>query len=222
MQVGFNQESAMKAGSETTTIDRSGAFKAVIEKAIEHESQNGAKGIRFSFTDKTTGLSATSILYLYKTTGEEIAFTHNFLQALMGLLNITSVKTEMGTVREYDRDAQGEVDKRLPIFPDLVGKHIGVCLQRVQYAKNNGDLGWQFNIKNFYHAKTNQTYREVIENKEAEQYKRDIEVYQDKLLDTAPQTGGTGFGSQGQQSGGAGFGSSQHAKVTIEDDMIPF
>lgn len=155
----FNKEEAQKAGSNY--IENSGYHICTITDAELIHKDSGAKFVRLLLEDDFGKSTRTDILVVKKN-GEK-AFGNNFIQSLMGTLRIVNL----------NHDSNNK-------FPMLINKHVGVVLEKEEYAKSdNSGIGYKFNVLHFCDHVSNKTYAESSQNKEAKAYKQEVK---DKLL----------------------------------------
>jgi hypothetical protein len=158
MELTFNKSSAESAdrGSLITT---SGVYTGILTKAEVFKKASGAAGIEFAFESEDGSKADFLSIYTRKKTGEE-SFGMGHIHALMGILGLSKVNT------------QSDGDRT--IIPAFCQKKIAVALQREDYLKNNGTVGYKMNILHFFDAVTKKTYAELSSGKEAKTYLREI------------------------------------------------
>ena len=142
----FDKEAAQKAGGSDYVMETGGYTGAIQAKAITAKS--GSLGIEFSMkTDE--GLQANYIqIYFQKSDGERIKSGYGHLQSLMGLLQI-------GELAHPQSDQNGDC-----WINELCNKRVGLFLQKRMYTKNNGEDGYDFQLRAVFDPQTLQTYKE--------------------------------------------------------------
>lgn len=148
----YNQELAMKGG-QSLFISETGAYVGKISQAKWSTTKNGAKSLEISFeTDDGMKSDYLSVFYFGK--NGDIASGHNMIQAIMGCTgakNLTAVN-------------QGQD----VIAPELIGKRVGLMLQKVLYTKQDGQDGYRFQILCPFSAASRKTVSEHLHNQPAE------------------------------------------------------
>jgi len=176
----INAELALKADG-SAYLSQGGVFSATITKAKIFSLPSGVKGIEFAF--ETTGGKCDFVKIMTKNKDGGDNFNVAKIHALGTLLQISELIVKDG------------------VIPQFVGKEIGVALQREDYKKQDGSLGYQFNLLHFFDAKTLQTAREKAENQAPNTASRPIVDKRLSANESAPQ-------SQGY--------------APIEDESLPF
>ncbi len=160
-----DQEAATKAGGGDF-ISEGGAYMGIITKAVCVQAKTGTQGIEISFEEKT-GLKANYItLYYQKQNGEVIKGGNSIINALMVIMGLQSLS--------YTQDGQET------ICVELVGKPIGLCLQKVLYTKNDGSEGYKFELRFPFDTSTGLTVKEKLSNSPAKSVSLFESNYKDK------------------------------------------
>lgn len=164
----FNEDSAKKSGG-SDFLQEGGAYICTIESAIYTKAGTGSHGIEFSI--KTSeGLKANYITAYYaKDNNEPINSGQSLLNALMGFIGAAGLSFSNTTLD----------GAQVSIVPELMGKTIGLFLQKKLYTKNDGSEGYKFDIRCPFDAKTRQTFKERIASKTAESIDRMASSYKD-------------------------------------------
>lgn len=163
MEFNFEQQYAISA-DQGGYISEKGVYEGVLTKAELFTTPNGAKGIEFAF-ESTNGEKADYMKVYTRKNNGEISFGFGMAQSLLGLLGLKSVRIEPS----FDTNT----------MPELCGKAIAVALQKEEYAKADGGVGYKMNILHFFDSKTKKTYSEKVNNKPALIVNREIK---DKLI----------------------------------------
>lgn len=159
----FNEQQAASA-DRAGRIDTSGAYIGKITSAYAIKSKNtGTDGITFAFESPSDG-SADFTLYIRKENGDDV-FGMNLVQAMMSIFGIRGLRSVEGKYKKYDYDAKADVETSGEIFPDLMGKNIGLVLQKEKYSKETGGEGWRMNLAGVFHAETRLTASEIRDKK---------------------------------------------------------
>jgi hypothetical protein len=143
----FDKEQATKA-DVGTSISTSGNYVGKIVKAVYFKKDTGSGGIEFTF-ESDDGRKCDYIRIYTKNKDGSPNFALAKIHALMGLLKLA----DLPAVTEGDRYA----------FPVLNGKRIALQLQRREYAKADGRVGYTMECLHFCDYETHLTYRETID-----------------------------------------------------------
>ena len=147
----------MKAGG---TALETGAYEGHIKEAIWGASAaKGTKFLELSFETSSGNEVNFMRLYYQKATGEEVKGGASMINAIMGL-----TRTQSLTEKQVGIDQQ--TNTPIVSAPELIGKDIGLLLQKVLYTKNDGTEGYKFEIRLPYNPKTRQTLKEMVANSE--------------------------------------------------------
>jgi hypothetical protein len=162
MNYEYDEDAAGHAEDFANRVDENGAYIGQFKRAEAIVSSNtGTKGVRFEFEAPGGGSAAFSI-YTEKSDGTRI-FGFNIVQAAMSILGLRSLKAVPGKVQEFVDGKLAEVDGE--VYPDLLGKNIGVVLQKELYTKGDGKDGWRMNLQTVFHPTSKLTASEIKEKK---------------------------------------------------------
>lgn len=163
IEIGFNEELAGKADDFANRLDTSGAYIGTFLRAEATTSQAGTEGIVFEFDGGSAGKTEFT-LWTRKEDGST-AFGMNFVQALMLMFGLRNLRSVAGKVMRWDEDANGRVEQDGEVFPDLVGKRIGVVLQKELTTKRSGGDSYRMNLYGVFHHESKLTASEIRERK---------------------------------------------------------
>ena len=187
----FNAEAAQRAdrGGFITT---GGVYRGQLKSCKVFSKDSGSKGIEFSFEDNDG--ATVNYLQIY-TTGKDgqPLFGKDKISALLGLFSMQSV------------NVSGCASEGFTI-PALCDKNIAIQIQREEYYKNDGDVGYKFNLLSFLDHGTLKTYNEKINNLAASVAERKIK---DKLVSP-------------KQDGGVNNRQDANDKAPFPEDDLPF
>jgi hypothetical protein len=180
----FNEESARQAGA-SNFIDATGKYKGNFTLAKEVISQKGTEGIEFSF-ESDDGRTANYLqLWTYNAKGEAL-YGKKVLDALLCCARLKTL-----TPKEETIQGKNGAEKVLT-FPGLYDRKIGLLLQREEYQKSNGDVGYKFNIFAPFHAETELMAVELLDKKTTpELLPKVLSGLADKPLQTRSRTTST-------------------------------
>jgi len=159
----FNEEQASKADDFANRLDTSGAYVGTFTKAFGATSQKGTEGITLEFDAGSAGKTEVT-LWARKDDGEP-AFGMNFLQSIMLMLGLRSLKSVTGTVEAWDNDANKRIEQDGEVFPELMGKRIGLVLQKELTTKQSGGDSYRMNVYGVFHHESKLTASEIKERK---------------------------------------------------------
>jgi len=164
MNYEYDENAASHADDFANRIDENGPYVGVFKRAEAIESANtGTKGIRFEF-EAPGGGTAQFSLYTEKEDGTRI-FGFNIVQAMMTMMGLRGLKSAPGKVMQYDEDAGKSIEVDGEVYPDLIGKSIGVFLQKELYTKRDGKDGSRMNLVSVFHPESKLTASEIKERK---------------------------------------------------------
>jgi hypothetical protein len=159
------------SGSTGGRVDEPGAHIGTIIKAKAITAKSGATGIEIDFETDGKKTANGLQLYTHNKDGQPI-FGEKQVHALMTCLKIRGITPRPGTVKEFDYDAKAMVERQATIYPEMMGKKVGIVLQKEIYTKNDGSDGERFNFFCPFAAETNQLAAEVLDQRPAEQLER--------------------------------------------------
>ncbi|GLS27766.1 hypothetical protein [Marinibactrum halimedae] len=203
--ISFNAEAARQGEGGSNRIDTTGAYAGLFTKAKHIQATTGTIGIEFEFED-SSGATARMTLYLVGKDGSQLRGGKT-LQAMMLCMGVQQTIPVNGMVKEYDFDSKSEVERSAFIYPELLGKPIGLLIQMEEYEKQDKTIGRKPNIYAPFNAKSRQTSVELLDQAPAQKLDKMLQSVTDKLL---PKNNGQ---SQQQNSG---FNSDPN------NDNIPF
>ena len=159
----YDPDAASKADDVASRIDTSGPYIGQFKLAHSITSSKGTEGLAFEFTSPGGG-SASFTVYTRKEDGTP-TFGNNQLQAMMGILGLRGLRSVEGKFEAWDNDTGKRVEVGGDTFPDLVGRDIGLVLQKEKYTKNNGQEGFRMNLFGIFHPVSRLTSSEIKERK---------------------------------------------------------
>ncbi|KDB58482.1 hypothetical protein [Bordetella bronchiseptica] len=187
----FDEDSARQAGA-SSFIDATGKYKGTFTMAKQVISQKGTEGVEFSF-EADDGRTANYLqLWTFDVNGKPL-YGKKVLDALMCCARVKTLTSKEGTVEGKDGP------EKAVIFPGLHGRSIGLLLQREEYQKSNGTLGYKFSIYAPFHAETELMAVELLDGKTTpEMLPKVLDGLQDKPLQSRPRTPSTNHHAQSE------------------------
>lgn len=190
-----------------------GKYKGKFIRAEKLISTNkGTHGVGFSFISET-GQSSRFDLWT-KDAQEKELMGYKALMAIMACMKVRELTVKTAQVERYDYDTHQKYTENAEVFPELMGKDIGLLLRNTEYEKmrdgqKTGDTAWRLELYAPFEASTELTAGEIIDKKKSpEQLQKIISSLADRPLKkgSAP--------APRQSSGGPAGGDM--------DDDIPF
>lgn len=169
----YDEDAAGHAEDFVNRIDKNDAYTGKflnawpIVSARKDDGSGETAGVHFDF--EGIGKETASFdVYTIKKDGTKL-FGYNMLQAMMLLMGVKGLKTKKGKIQEYEEDPATKkrklVEKEGDVFPDLIGKPIGLIFQRELYNRQDGKEGTRVNMIASFHPETHLTASEIREKK---------------------------------------------------------
>ena len=171
----FDESAAGHAEDFANRIDKSDAFIgkftnvwALVSKTKD-DGSGGTSGIHFEF-EGTGGERGQADIYTIKKDGTKL-FGYNMVQAMMLIMGVQGLKTKKGEIEGFVDGKREKMEG--DVFPDLIGRSIGVIFQKELYTKSDGKEGSRYNLIATFHPETRLTASEIKEKKvKPEKYER--------------------------------------------------
>lgn len=165
MSLNLNANEARQADRVNSAIRESGKYKGVITRAEKLLSKKGTEGLGLSF--KADDGSTANYLDLYTVNQE--GETLPSMATVQAILCCTRTKTaDEGkiTFKSWDADTKKEIDKTADGYPSLMGKRIGLLLQReLSTNVENGKENDRVIIYGVFDADSELTASEILDQK---------------------------------------------------------
>lgn len=159
----YNEEQAAKADDIANRIDTSGAYVGVLTRAEATESQGGTQGLVLELDAGSAG-KCEFTLWTRKEDGSS-AFGMAFVQSIMMMMGLRGLRSVAGRVSRWDNDTNQRVEVDGEVFPDLLGKRIGLVLQKELTSKKSGGDSYRMNLYGVFHHESRLTASEMKERK---------------------------------------------------------
>ncbi|MFU2317834.1 hypothetical protein [Rahnella sp. PCH160] len=156
MSFKFDPEAAKKAGN--MGISENGAYEGVISSAVYTFGKDGSQSQALEISLDSNGAKANYLRINYLGKDGEPTFGMGLISALMwsaGIKEAAPVKVQGPEGEEWHNQM-------------LVGKSVGLVLQKTLYTKANGGDGYRMEIRQAFKCGTRKTYAEHAENQPAE------------------------------------------------------
>ena len=210
----LNPEGARKVGTSAMISERGGYIGQFV-RAEAVESRQGTQGVEFDFLSDD-GQSA-KFLTVWTVNGSGVELSgRRMIDAIMTSLGVKAISAQQAVVKKWDTEQRTEVSVRATVFPELMGKRLGLVLNREEYEANDRDhtRKWKNAIVCPFEAATRRLAGERLDNKPALGLDRLLRILQDRPLRTTSGPHHNGNGAQSPDQGGSGFDDMQ--------DNIPF
>lgn len=212
----LNADNARQVGANSF-IDQKGAYVGFFTRAERVISDKGTQGIEFDFKSRDGATANYLTVWTQNGEGKEL-YGRKIVDGILTSLGLRSISTADATVKRYNHETRKEENARAVVFPELMGKAIGVVLVREEY-EGQGGRKWKNLLACPYEAATGRLPIERLDNKPAEGLERILATLRDRPLKEGARRGGA------QQSGGGSrsmSGAAQGSGFDDMDDDIPF
>lgn len=163
----YDDSAAGHAEDFANRIDKSDAFIGKFTNAwalvskTKDDGSGGTSGIHFEF-EGAGGERGQADIYTVKKDGTKL-FGYNMVMAMMLIMGVKGLKTKKGEIEGFVDGKREKMEG--DVFPDLIGKSIGVIFQKELYTKNDGKEGSRYNLIATFHPETKLTASEIKEKK---------------------------------------------------------
>jgi len=218
----FDQSAALTADNTHGRITEKGKYIGKFTRAEHITSKNtGTIGIDFDFVTDD-GLRARLALYTRKADGTTI-YGYRQLMAILACLRQRGVSEPQNVLAKvYDFDAQREVEKLIPQFPELLNKPIGLLIHMEQYGEEGK---WRPGIAYAFEANTELMASEILKKKTVpEQLPKALLTLRDRPMKEANQNASIPNAYEAAKNGNLAY-ANQLARAGWLDDLdsdIPF
>jgi len=187
----FDKPAALAADAPSRITEK-GKYIGHFTRAECIQSKTGTEGIDLDFVTRE-GARARFALYTRKADGTH---TYGFKQ-LMALLTCLKqnglADPQPLKARVWDADQNGEVDKVVPQFTEMLGKPIGLLLHMEEYTTQKGEAKWRAGFAHAFEADTELMASEILAKKVSpEQLPKVLLQLKDRPLKPQAQDGGFG------------------------------
>lgn len=168
MSFKFDPEAAKKAG--TMGISENGAYEGVIASAVYTFGKDGSQSQALEISLDSNGAKANYLRINYLGKDGEPTFGMGLISALMwaaGIKEAAPVQVQGPDGAEWHNQA-------------LVGKSVGLVLQKTLYTKGDGKDGYRMEIRQAFKCGTRKTYAEHAENAPAEAVDKMVAALKDR------------------------------------------
>jgi hypothetical protein len=172
----LNADLARQVGM-TSRITQSGRYVGRFTRAELIASRQKTEGVEFTFETETGQIADYLTCWTHNVEGREL-YGLKVLNAILTCMRLREIAPRVAKLE--DRNG-GTRDAR--VFPQLLDKPIGLVLQREEYLKQDGNVGWKFSIVAPFEPSSGMTAAEILGRAtEAAQIDRIVESLRDKPL----------------------------------------
>lgn len=199
VEYGFDEGAASKA--DEGRIDTSGAYVFTITRAEATTSaKKGTQGVTLAGLSEGNG-DVEFTLWTRREDGSPI-FGFNQLQAIMAVTGVRGLCGAKGKVMAWDEEEGGRMEKDGTVFPDLIGKKVGLVMQKELYTGGSGKTSFRMNCVGAYHHESHLTASELKDRKVKPEK---LEKMLARLKDKDSRTGGKEEEASPVATVGSGF-----------------
>ncbi len=161
----FDKEQAKQADQINSAISESGKYIGVITRAEKLLSINGTDGLGLSFKSDSGATSDYLDLYTKSASGAVLP-SAKIVQAILGCLKLKQANDGPITCEKYSKDAGKREVVQVNGYPELMGKRIGLLLQKeLSTNEKNGKDVSKMIIVGVFQADTELTVSEMLAGK---------------------------------------------------------
>jgi hypothetical protein len=190
----LDTKEARKADTVNASIRESGKFTGVITRAEKLLSKNNVEGFGLSFKSDDGSTANYLDLYTVKPDGEKLRGL-GFVQAILCCTRTKEATEGTITFEKWDGEAKAMVKATADGYPALMGKRIGLLLQK-ELATNNKTFAdvERLNVFGVFEADSEMTASEILDKKtHPEQLSKLVQALMAKpVRDTRVKTASSG------------------------------
>lgn len=164
----LNPQAAKEADTFGAYLQDSGKYVGTFTRAEKLISKaKGTHGIGFTF--ECNGQTTKFDVWTMKATNEHLQ-GFKTINAIMACMSLRSIQEVPGVVEFYDWDTKTTQKAQSLVFQDLMGKPIGLVLQKTEYEKMKdgyatGETGWRLELVAPFRAADEFTASEILDRK---------------------------------------------------------
>lgn len=222
----LDTNAAREADSFGSYLTETGKYVGTFTRAEKLISKNkGTHGIGFTF--ESAGQTTRFDIWTMDAQNKHLS-GFKAVNAIMACMSLRGIAPKQGQVERYNWDTQQKETVQADVFPDLVGKPVGLVLQKTEYEKMRdgqytGETGWRLELVAPFRAADEFTASEILDRKtKPEKLASIIAVLSDRPLkkrNTQQQGRAVDYEAGNQAAAAAGAGSGFDG---MDDDSIPF
>jgi hypothetical protein len=159
MNYAVNRENAI-AASGNARISEKGKYVGQFTRAEYVVSDKGTIGIDFSFKGSDGATADYLTIWTQSKDGSEI-FGRKVVDAMMTCVRAKTMEAKRARVEKYNAATKQKEMMDAYIYPELMGRDIGLLLYVEEYVKNNGNVGTKMVISGCFEADSGKTAQEI-------------------------------------------------------------
>jgi hypothetical protein len=213
MSLTLNSNDARKADNFNSVIRESGKYVGTITRAEKLLSRNNVEGVGFSFKTDDNASANYLDLYTVKPGGEKLR-GYSIVQAILCCTRTKTADDGKITFEKWDSDERRMIQATADGYPALMGKRIGLVLQReIGTNQNTGEDTDRLNIVAVFEPSTGLMASEILDSKtKGERLEHVV-----KMIENNPVRD-----TRKRSAGRAPAASAPPSDSTPFDDSIPF
>lgn len=165
----LDTQSAREAENVSSFLNETGKYVGKFTRAEKLVSTNkGTHGVGLTF--ETAGKQTTRFDLWTMDRDNKHLMGMKALNAIMACMKVRGIQPKAGKVDRWDYDTKKMLIADAEVFPDLMGKPIGLLLRNTEYAKmkdghETGETGWRLELYVPFDAATEMTASEILDRK---------------------------------------------------------
>lgn len=163
MSITLNADDARRADAFSSLITESGKYIGVITRAEKLTSSTGTEGLGLSFKSDDGQIASYLDIYTVKSDGTKLS-GHNLAQAILCCTKTRSADDGTITCDKWDPDERKMMPCKVPGYPVLMNKKIGLVLQKELSTYQDKDREKMI-IVGVFQAETGLTASEILDGK---------------------------------------------------------
>lgn len=124
----LDTQEARRSDNRSQVINEAGKYVGVITRAEKLTSKNGAEGLGISFKADSGATANYLDLYTSNSSGDKLP-SASIVNAILCCLKVKEVQEGQIEVEKWDKEAKETYKSKVPGYPSLIGKKIGLLLQ---------------------------------------------------------------------------------------------
>jgi hypothetical protein len=163
MSLRLDINEALTADRLSTAISEAGMYRGIITRAEKLLSKKNTQGVGFSFKSDTGETANYLDLYTVNADGK-ILPSFATVSAIMACCKIKEANEGIITYEKWDKEARALVEEKAEGYPDLMGKRIGLLLQKeLSTNEESGKDTERMVIYGVFEAESGFTASEIIQ-----------------------------------------------------------
>lgn len=162
----FNPTEAARADQIAISITETGKYIGVITRAEKLQSPKGTTGLGLSFRSDSGETADYLDLYTVNATGDTLP-SMKTVQALLGCLQLRGAQEGPIKCSKWNKDAKQREDVTVTGYPEIMGKRIGLLLQKVLETDQSNETREKIQIFGVFQHDTELTVSEILARKTA-------------------------------------------------------